>query len=69
MLITGVHRVKYTVLFERKDLLGKPQINLVIMLSKIHFVVFFKKWANPGLFFIYFQSFQTSNAIFTTKSM
>ena len=23
--------------------------------------VFFKKWANPGLFFVYFRSFQTNN--------
>ena len=28
---------------------------------------FFKKWANPGLFFVYFQSFQTNMiTIFTT---
>ena len=24
---------------------------------------YFQKWANPGLFFIYFQSFQTNNTI------
>ena len=24
---------------------------------------FFKKWANPGLFFVYFQSFQANNTI------
>ena len=29
-------------------------------------VIFFK-WANPGLFFVYFQSFQTNNTIFTTN--
>ena len=28
--------------------------------------IFVKKWANPGLFFIYFRSFQTNNTIFTT---
>ena len=28
--------------------------------------VFFK-WANPGLFFVYFRSFQTNNTIFTTN--
>ena len=28
---------------------------------------FFKKWANPGLFFIYFRSFQTNNTTFTTN--
>ena len=26
-----------------------------------------KKWANPGLFFLYFRSFQTNNTIFTTN--
>ena len=29
--------------------------------------LFFKKWANPDLFFIYFQSFQTKCTIFTTN--
>ena len=28
---------------------------------------FKKKWANPGLFFVYFWSFQTNNIIFTTN--
>ena len=28
---------------------------------------FFKKWANPGLFFIYFRLFQTQITIFTTN--
>ena len=27
----------------------------------------FFKWANPGLFFIYIQSFQTNNTIYTTN--
>ena len=31
--------------------------------------IFYKKWANPGLFFIYFWSFQTNNTIFYNKSM
>ena len=30
---------------------------------------FFIKWANPGLFFVYFRSFQTNNTIFYNKSM
>ena len=30
-------------------------------------LVFFKKWANPGLFFVYFQSLQTNNTILTTN--
>ena len=29
--------------------------------------IFFKKWANHGLFFVYFQSFQTNNTIFITN--
>ena len=28
-------------------------------------LLFLKKWANPGLFFVYFESFQTNNTIFT----
>ena len=28
--------------------------------------MFFLKWANPGLFFVYFRSFQTNITIFTT---
>ena len=34
-----------------------------------HLSIFFKKWAKPSLFFIYFQSFQTNNTIFYNKSM
>ena len=30
-------------------------------------IIFFKKWANPGLFFVYLLSFQTNNTIFTTN--
>ena len=30
-------------------------------------VLFFKNWTNPGLFFVYFRSFQTNNTIFTTN--
>ena len=29
--------------------------------------IFLKKWTNPGLFFVCFQSFQTNNTIFTTN--
>ena len=29
--------------------------------------VYFFKWANPGLFIVYFWSFQTNNTIFTTN--
>ena len=28
---------------------------------------FFKKWVNPGLFFVYFLSFQTNNTFLTTN--
>ena len=31
--------------------------------------IYIFKWANPGLFFIYFRSFQTNNTIFYNKSM
>ena len=34
---------------------------------KIKGRVFLKKWANPGLFFVYFRSFQTNITIFTTN--
>ena len=27
------------------------------------FLIIFKNWANPGLFFVYFRSFQTNNTI------
>ena len=30
-------------------------------------IIFLKNWANPGLFFVYFWSFQTNNTIFTTN--
>ena len=32
-----------------------------------HLLFFLKNWANPGLFFVYFRSFQTNNTIFTTN--
>ena len=32
----------------------------------VRILFFKKKWANPGLFFVYFRSFQTNNTIFTT---
>ena len=31
--------------------------------------IFFKRWANSGLFFVYFRSFQTTNIFFYNKSM
>ena len=52
------------------------QVCLSISLSLRHwfgtiqiklFLTFFKKWANPGLFFVYFRSFQTNNTSLTTK--
>ena len=30
-------------------------------------MIFFKKWANPGLFFVYLRSFQANITIFTTN--
>ena len=38
-----------------------------VFLYRCKSVFFFKKWANPGLFFVYFWSFQTNNTIFTTN--
>ena len=38
-----------------------------IFLKQIRWKLFFKKWANPGLFFVYFWSFQTNITIFTTN--
>ena len=35
--------------------------------NKDYFGIFKKKWANPGLFFIYFRSSQTNNTLFTTN--
>ena len=29
--------------------------------------IFFKKWTDKGLFFVYFRSFETNNTIFTTN--
>ena len=37
------------------------------MLDSYNIVYFLKKWANPGLVFVYFWSFQTNNTIFTTN--
>ena len=35
-------------------------------MSLIIIIIIIFKWANPGLFFVYFQSFQTNITIFTT---
>ena len=43
-----------------------PSYELLKSQEAIH--LFFKKWANPDLFFIYFRSFQTNNK-FYNKSM
>ena len=40
---------------------------LRIILTRKYFVHISNKWANTGLFFVYFRSFQTYNTIFTTK--
>ena len=37
--------------------LGLPRVNVT------NGCFFFKNWANPGLFFVYFRSFQTNNTI------
>ena len=36
-------------------------------ICSFHRAIVFLKWANPGLFFVYFRSFQTNNTIFTTN--
>ena len=41
--------------------------SLIENLNCTLFASFFKKWANPGLFFVYFRSFQINNTIFTTN--
>ena len=35
--------------------------------KNLQMVFLLKKWANPGLFVVYFRSFQTNNTIFTTN--
>ena len=53
------------VVIELQMKLNIPKMLFVIILSKCFFL---KKWANPGLFFVYFQSFQTNIiTIFTTN--
>ena len=37
---------------------------MLIVLSQTCFLI---KWANPGLFFVYFRSFQTNITIFKTN--
>ena len=39
----------------------------VTKVTNLPFELIFFKWANPGLFLIYFLSFQTNNTIFTTN--
>ena len=41
--------------------LGLPRVNVT------NGCFFFKNWANPGLFFVCFRSFQTNNTIFNTN--
>ena len=52
--------------------LGTPcsLVDKILRLSSLRsqsFLIFFKKWANPGLFFFDFWSFQANNTIFTTN--
>ena len=42
-----------------------PQLSIRNLLIFLFFLK--KNWANPGLFFVYFRSFQTNNIIFTTN--
>ena len=59
---------------------GAPLTNLYVMQDSfctyatlmnacfiLYTIFFFKKWANLGLFFVYFRSFQTNITIFTTN--
>ena len=42
--------------------------NVILVYSNLmYFIIFLKKWANPGLFFVYFRSFQANITIFTTN--
>ena len=43
--------------------------NLWVVVIKLDhcWPLFFKKWANPGFFFVYFWSFHTTNTIFSTN--
>ena len=43
------------------------QMRRTLPTSKWKSSYFFKKWANLGLFFVYFRYFQTNNTIFTTN--
>ena len=40
---------------------------IVARYTKVQISFFFLNWANPGLFFVYFRSFQTNNTIFATN--
>ena len=37
--------------------------NIWKMQKILKLIIFFLNWANPGLFFVYFRSFQTNNTI------
>ena len=47
----------------RRELVAFRKLSLLGYLN----VFCFLNWANPGLFFVYFRSFQTNNTIFTTN--
>ena len=44
-------------------------ISFKVILKRLKCVIFkvFFKWANPGLFFVYFRCFQANNTFFTTN--
>ena len=44
----------------------EQSLRLWVKLDPVRGHEYFFKWANPGLFFVYFRSFQTNNTIFTT---
>ena len=47
--------------------LGKTLFAQCYLIICRTYCFFLKKWANPGLFFVYFRSFQTNNTILTTN--
>ena len=47
---------------------GVGQLSVFIVATNKQGSNFFK-WANPGLFFVYFWSFQTKNSIFITNQL
>ena len=58
-----------SVLYQEPEVRIKSFICCFYLLYYISFTraIFFKKWVNPGLFFVYFRSFQTNISNFTTK--